>query len=99
MLSELEWQTRKNRIDKKLQSLSPKWIIIKYHGNLDVPSLTNHAVEEYPTENGPADYALFVNGALLGIIKAKKVTVSPQNVLEQAKRYSRGFVECVLMLR
>jgi type I restriction enzyme R subunit len=48
------------------------------------------AVEEFPTANGPADYALFVKGVLLGIIEAKKVTVNPQNVLEQAKRYSAG---------
>jgi type I restriction enzyme R subunit len=50
----------------------------------------HHAVEEFPTANGPADYALFANGAFLGIIEAKKVSVNPQNVLEQAKRYSQG---------
>src|SRR5207245_1570109 len=33
---------------------------------------------------------LFVDGRLLGIVEAKKVTVNPQNVLEQAKRYARG---------
>lgn len=33
---------------------------------------------------------MFVHGKLLGIIEAKKVGVGPQNVLEQAKRYSRG---------
>jgi type I restriction enzyme R subunit len=43
-----------------------------------------------PTASGPADYGLFVNGQLLGIIEAKKVTVNPQNVLEQAKRYAAG---------
>ena len=56
----------------------------------DFSTLTNHAVEEYPTDNGPADYALFVEGKLLGILEAKKVSVDPQNVLEQAKRYARG---------
>ena len=90
MLSEKEWQTRKERIDKKLKSLNPKWKIIKHSSSLDYSALTHHAVEEYPTDNGPADYALFVNGQLLGIIEAKKVSVSPQNVLEQAKRYSKG---------
>ena len=57
---------------------------------MDESALTHHAVTEYPTSNGPADYALFVNGRLLGIIEAKKVGVGPQNVLEQARRYSRG---------
>jgi type I restriction enzyme, R subunit len=31
-----------------------------------------------------------VNGVLLGILEAKKITVNPQNVLEQAKRYAKG---------
>lgn len=87
---ELEWQTRKERIDRRLRSLSSPWIIEKHHPFLDTAQLTNHAIEEYPTENGPADYALFVKGKLLGIIEAKKVSVNPQNVLEQAKRYSKG---------
>jgi type I restriction enzyme R subunit len=88
--SEAEWFTRKNRIDSKLKSLNPCWTIVKYNSFLDINSLTHHAVEEYPTNNGPADYALFVNGKLLAIIEAKKVSVDPQNVLEQAKRYSKG---------
>src|SRR5919108_218734 len=90
MMDESEWKTRKERIGKKLKSLNPPWSIIKYYNGLDTSILQCHAVEEYPTANGPADYALFVRGKLLGIIEAKKVGVSPQNVLEQAKRYSRG---------
>jgi len=89
-MPESEWQTRKNRIDTKLKGLSRPWNIIKYREGIDISSLDACAVEEYPTENGPADYALFVKGRLLGIIEAKKVTVNPQNVLEQAKRYSKG---------
>jgi len=89
-MSELEWKTRKERIDKRLRSLPQPWIIIPWADSLDTAKLTHHAVEEYPTANGPADYALFVDGKLLGIIEAKKVSVGPQNVLEQAKRYSLG---------
>ncbi len=87
MITELEWKTRKDRIDKKL---SASWNIIKYSPDLNFASLTNHAIEEFPTANGPADYAFFVNGKLLGFLEAKKVAVDPQNVLEQAKRYSKG---------
>ncbi|ADR19757.1 Type I site-specific deoxyribonuclease [Calditerrivibrio nitroreducens DSM 19672] len=90
MLTESEWKTRKTRIDAQLKSLNPGWEVIPYKNNLGISLLTHHAVEEFPTDNGPADYALFVNGKLLGIIEAKKVSVNPQNVLEQAKRYSRG---------
>jgi type I restriction enzyme R subunit len=88
--TESEWLTRKKRIDERLKSLNPKWKIIKYKQGLDLTKLNKHAVEEYPTDNGPADYALFVKGRLLGILEAKKVSVDPQNVLEQAKRYARG---------
>ena len=89
-MNEGEWLTRKKRIDCKLTALNPPWQIIPWCAGLDTPKLTCHAVAEFPTENGPADYALFVDGILLGIIEAKKISVNPQNVLEQAKRYSRG---------
>src|SRR5215471_2560364 len=88
--SEAEWLTRKNRIDTRLRALNPPWQIIPWQPGLDTSKLTCHAVTEYPTDHGPADYALFVGGVLLGILEAKKVTVNPQNVLEQAKRYSSG---------
>jgi type I restriction enzyme R subunit len=87
-MSELEWKTRKSRIDKRLRSLG--WEIVRYSDSFDLSKLSHHAVEEFPTTNGPADYALAVQGVLLGIIEAKKVTIGPQNVLEQAKRYAAG---------
>ena len=90
MPTEAEWRTRKTRIDTKLGTTRPPWTIVPYRDGMDESALTHHAVTEYPTSNGPADYALFVNGRLLGIIEAKKVGVGPQNVLEQARRYSRG---------
>lgn len=90
---ESEWKTRKLRIDTKLKGLNPAWKIIPFSPSLDTSTLNHVAVEEYPTANGPADYALFVGGKLLGIIEAKKVGVSPSNVLEQAKRYAEGVHE------
>jgi type I restriction enzyme R subunit len=89
-MQEAEWLTRKKRIDTRLRSLNPAWQIIPWQAGLDTSTLACHAVTEFPTANGPADYALFVDGIFLGIIEAKKVTVNPQNVLEQAKRYARG---------
>jgi len=85
---ESEWQTRKRRIDTRLRALG--WKIMPHKLGMDTSKLDAVALEEYPTENGPADYALFVRGQFLGIIEAKKVTVNPQNVLEQAKRYALG---------
>lgn len=87
---ELEWQTRRDRINIKLKALPEPWKIVRYSPGLDLTQCKCHAVEEFPTENGPADYALFVKGRLLGIIEAKKVSIGSQNVLEQAKRYARG---------
>jgi type I site-specific restriction endonuclease len=63
------------------------------------------AIEEYPTDTGPADYALAVNGCILGVVEAKKLTLGPQNVLLQADRYSKGVnatrdaVICVVFAR
>lgn len=87
-MHESEANTRRKRIDPKLKALG--WIVSPYVDGMDVSQLTNHAIEEYQTANGPADYALFVNGKLLGIVEAKKLAVGAQNVLEQAKRYSQG---------
>lgn len=89
-MSESESVTRKQRIDTRLSSSILNWSIIPFKEGLDTSRLAGHAVEEYPTETGPADYALFVNGKLIGIIEAKKITLGAENVLEQAKRYSRG---------
>src|SRR5438552_12044710 len=85
---EAEWLTRKQRIDTRLKHNG--WQLVRFAPGLDLKGLDKVAVEELPTANGPADYALLVGGQMLGIIEAKKVTVNPQNVLEQAKRYARG---------
>src|SRR5262245_1601006 len=89
-MNEAEWKTRKERIDTRLRNCNPSWQIVPWRAGLDVSTLRSHVITEFPTANGPADYAVFVNGQLLGVIEAKKVTVNPQNVLEQAKRYAEG---------
>lgn len=48
------------------------------------------AVEEYPTDSGPADYLLHLDGQPVADVEAKKLSVDPRNVIEQAKRYSRA---------
>ena len=60
---ELEWQTRKARIDPRLVALG--WTVIRWTPALALNTLNACAVTEYPTANGPADYALFVDGQLL----------------------------------
>lgn len=85
---ESERRTRKERIDPKLRASG--WDIVPYDETAGVSQYDRHAIEEYPTAHGPADYALIVGGELIGVMEAKKVTLGPQNVLVQAERYSRG---------
>jgi type I restriction enzyme R subunit len=81
-------------VDEALVKLG--WEIIPHKKGLETSKLQNHAVEEYPTESGPVDYALFVEGKLLGLLEAKKPAVNPRNVLDQqTKRYAKTVAEGV----
>src|SRR5258708_10728786 len=80
--SESERRTRKSRIDPRLRAWG--WEIVPFDNARPLSGYRHHAIEEFPTANGPADYALVVDGKLLGIVEAKKVTLGPQNVLTQA---------------
>lgn len=88
---EPEWLTRKTRIDGKLRALG--WQIVPHSPAFQPGTADRLAVAEYPTANGPADYALFVGGQALGIVEAKKLSLGPQNVLTQAQRYSAGVTD------
>lgn len=83
-----EWLTRKRLIDPLLKSAG--WKVVPFDPAKPLSKLDRCAIEEFPTDNGPADYALCVNGQILGVVEAKKLTLGPQNVLTQAERYSRG---------
>src|SRR4030042_871926 len=82
-----EAETRKRFIDKALEKAG--WgPIVPFNEN----SRYDHgSVEEYPTEKGPADYILFHEGKALACVEGKRVATGPYNVLQQAKRYARGF--------
>jgi hypothetical protein len=67
-----EWLTRTKRIDVRLRSLG--WDIVPFDGSIPHSAWTKHAVEEFPTGKGPADYAPCVNGRILGIVEAKKLS-------------------------
>jgi type I restriction enzyme, R subunit len=51
------------------------------------------AVREYPTSDGPADYALFVDGVVVGVVEAKKFGVTLSGVVDQSERYLDGLYE------
>ncbi|HEY7392207.1 MAG TPA: DEAD/DEAH box helicase family protein [Bryobacteraceae bacterium] len=86
-----EHVTRKKLIDKRLTDSG--WQIVlqhKFDAAKPLISYNRCAIEEYPTNNGPADYALSLNGHIVGVVEAKKLTLGPQNVLLQAERYAKG---------
>ncbi|MCJ2180815.1 type I restriction-modification system endonuclease [Novosphingobium album (ex Hu et al. 2023)] len=52
----------------------------------------NMAIAEWPTETGPVDYALFVDGRCIGVVEAKRGSTDVPGRLSQAKRYARGII-------
>ena len=80
MTDESERKTRKKRIDPKLDALG--WRVREKEGA--------RRTEEEETSNGPADYGLWLDGKIVGIVEAKKLTIGPQGVLTQSERYARG---------
>jgi len=50
---------------------------------------TSKAIAEWPTESGPADYALFYGLDFIGVVEAKKMGKDVLSDLIQSKRYSR----------
>jgi len=51
----------------------------------------NLAIAEWPTANGPADYALFAGFTLVGVVEAKRKRKNVSAAIDQAERYSKGF--------
>jgi type I restriction enzyme R subunit len=49
------------------------------------------AIAEWPTETGPADYALFIGLQPVALVEAKRKHLDVSAALQQTKRYSRGF--------
>ena len=88
-----EYVTRKQLIDRRLTEAG--WKIItqqKFDSKKPLTFYDRCAIEEYLTANGPADYALCLNGHVIGVVEAKKLSLGPQNVLIQAERYAKALV-------
>ena len=81
---ESERLTRKKRIDPLLRRLG--WTVEYFDPERPLRFYPNCAIEEYPTDNGPADYALCIGGRIVGVVEAKKLATGPQEVLTQAQR-------------
>lgn len=89
---EREFETRKRRIDPRLEAAG--WPVVPHDKDQsEAEDYSGKAVKEFPTDNGPVDYALCVDNAVLGVVEAKKVSLGPQGVLTQAERYAKGLSE------
>ncbi len=83
-----EKTTREQWIDAKL--IAAGWTkIVDFSESLDLASLHKVAVCELPTDDGFADYVLYLHGKPYVIVEAKKISLNPQNVLQQAQRYAK----------
>lgn len=87
-MPESEQKTRRDRIDTRLRARG--WTIVPFHAGIELAPLRHHAVTEFETANGPADYVLVVDGRPVGVVEAKKLSLGPQNALIQAERYAMG---------
>lgn len=74
-------------IDKKLEQSG--WVIQNF-AQVNIGAALGIAVREYPTDTGPVDYALFIDGEPVGVIEAKKSSVGENITVveEQSARYA-----------
>jgi type I restriction enzyme R subunit len=88
MPDETERETRKKRVDRKLEAVG--WEITKHDKLRPLSSYPSNVIEEYPTLTGPVDYALVDHGQIIALVEVKRLGTGPQSVLVQAQRYSMG---------
>jgi len=53
----------------------------------------NLAIAEWPTESGPADYALFIGEECVAFVEAKRVRKNVPAAIDQARRYAAGALD------
>jgi type I restriction enzyme, R subunit len=66
-----EYVTRKKLIDQKLKDAG--WSVVAFDLSKPRQAFDWCAIEEFPTESGPADYALCVGGEILGVVEGKRL--------------------------
>jgi len=62
---------------------------------LDLGASFGVAVREFPLTSGVADYLLFVEGKVAGVIEAKREGTTLSGVAEQSRRYSLGVPQSI----
>uniref|UniRef100_UPI0025F9D3A8 DEAD/DEAH box helicase family protein n=1 Tax=Ruminococcus sp. TaxID=41978 RepID=UPI0025F9D3A8 len=94
-------QKARKIIDEKL--LASGWTIQDIK-RLNPNAAVGVAVREFPTDTGPVDYALFINGKPVGVVKAKK-SEEGENITTvegQSSRYANSsfkWIKCDYKIR
>jgi len=87
-----EAETRE-KIDSQLRAVG--WeadtVVLRWSKGTRPSKGRNLAIAEWPTESGPVDYVLFAGLTPIAIVEAKRESKNVRGVIQQAKRYSRGF--------
>ncbi len=79
-------------IDKQLTAAG--WVLQDYK-KLNIRASLGVAVREFPTDSGPADYMLIIDGKAAGTLEAKKVGTTLSGVAEQSSRYTRSSTQII----
>ena len=82
-----EGQAR-TKIDEQLKACG--WVVQDYR-SAAVAAAQGVAVREVPTESGPADYVLYVDGQAVGVIEAKRTGRSLTDVEFQTRKYRTAY--------
>ena len=94
-------QKARKVIDEKL--IASGWIVQDVK-KLNPKAAVGVAVREFPTDTGPVDYALFVNGTPIGVVEAKK-SEEGENITTvegQSSRYANStfkWIKCEYKIR
>src|SRR4051794_30960205 len=83
-------QRARENIDQMLAAAG--WVVQNLK-DIEITVAFGVAVREFPTATGPVDYALYVDGKVIGTIEAKKEGVTLSSVEPQADRYTEGFTK------
>jgi len=88
---ELDEASTRVLIDDQLRSAG--WTVnsetLRYAAGVRPAPAQAIAIAEWPTDSGPVDYALFVDGRCVGVVEAKRGITDVPGRLGQAKRYAR----------
>lgn len=80
-------ETARDVIDEQLNACG--WVVQDI-AQVNLGAGRGVAIREFQTASGPADYGLFVDRVMVGVVEAKKAGVTLTGVEEQSARYSVG---------